>query len=187
MQELLPGVEHRFCVRHLCDNFKKRFPGKKLKDLMWKAANASYAQAWQREMNEIKTNNIDAFKYLLKIPPRHWSKSYFTFNSKCDTLVNNISEAFNSVIIEARQKPIVTMLEDIKDYLMDTWTTRRNKYDHLPDGSVMPKIQEKMQEERKSCRRWSCRLAGEKIYDVVLIRNADVTTEKYIVDLNKME
>jgi hypothetical protein len=31
------------------------------------------------------------------------------------------------------------------------------------------------------------RLAGEKIYDVVSIRTMDVITEKYMVDLNKME
>lgn len=27
----LPGVEQRFCVRHLYNNFRKRFPGKKTK------------------------------------------------------------------------------------------------------------------------------------------------------------
>jgi hypothetical protein len=45
MEELLPGVEQRFCVRHLYNNFRKRFPGKKYKELMWKAAKASYPQA----------------------------------------------------------------------------------------------------------------------------------------------
>ena len=33
------------------------------------------------------------------------------------TLVNNMSEAFNSVIVDARSKPIITMLEDIRLYM----------------------------------------------------------------------
>jgi len=31
-------AEHRFCMRHLYANFRKRFSGQKLKILMWKAA-----------------------------------------------------------------------------------------------------------------------------------------------------
>ncbi|XP_017438224.1 uncharacterized protein LOC108344272 [Vigna angularis] len=38
MSELLPGVEHRFCMRHLYANFRKMFSGQNLKNLMWKAA-----------------------------------------------------------------------------------------------------------------------------------------------------
>ncbi|MCH79452.1 hypothetical protein A2U01_0000201 [Trifolium medium] len=187
MEELLSGVEHRFCVRHLYNNFRKKFPRKKIKDMMWKTALASYAHAWQREMKEIKATNDEAFKYLIKIPPRHRSKSYFTFNSKCDTLVNNMCETFNSIIIEPRQKPIVTMLEEIKGYFMSRWTTNRSKFDHLPNGSVLPNIKKRMEIEQQSCRFWFCRLAGQKIYDVVSIRTSDVITEKYVVDLNKME
>ncbi|WJX95630.1 hypothetical protein P8452_76924 [Trifolium repens] len=186
MEEFLPGVEHRFCVRHLYNNFRKRFPGKRLKELMWKAAKASYPQAWQREMKEIKAVNGDAFKYLIKISPRHWSKSYFTFNSKCDILVNNMSETFNFVIIGPRQKPIVTMLEEIKGYLMSRWTTNRSKFDNF-DGSVLPNIKKKLEKEQQSCRFLFCRLDGEKIYDVVSIRTMDVITEKYMVDLNNIE
>ncbi|WJX95115.1 hypothetical protein P8452_76472 [Trifolium repens] len=62
IDELLPGVDQRFCVRHLYNNFRKRFPGKNLKLLMWRAANATYPQAWKREMDEIKKDNLEAFK-----------------------------------------------------------------------------------------------------------------------------
>jgi len=45
----------------------------------------------------------------------------------CDTIVNDISEAFNSVIVDARGKPIITMLEEIRVYLMERWVTKRKK------------------------------------------------------------
>jgi hypothetical protein len=49
-------------------------------------------------MHKIKEINIKAFKHLIKMAPRFWSKSNFTLEPKCDTLVNNMSEAINSVI-----------------------------------------------------------------------------------------
>ncbi|GAU46752.1 hypothetical protein TSUD_402780 [Trifolium subterraneum] len=107
----------------------------------------------------------------------------------CSKCVFNatMSETFNSWIIGPRQKPIVTMLEEIKGQMMSRWTTNRTKFDNLSDGEILPNIKEKLAKERNSCRFWFCRLAGEKIYDVVSTRNVDVITEKYIVDLNKME
>lgn len=85
----------------------------KLKQLMWRAANATYA---------------NAFEYLTNIPPRHWSKAFFKSGSKCDTLVNNMSEAFNSVIVNARSKPVITNMEEIRLYMMERWQKNREKY-----------------------------------------------------------
>jgi hypothetical protein len=58
-------------------------------------------------------------EHLMRIPPRYWSKSGFIEHSKCDTLVNNMYETYNSVIFGPRGKSIVTMLEDIRSYLME--------------------------------------------------------------------
>ncbi|XP_016178006.1 uncharacterized protein LOC107620345 [Arachis ipaensis] len=41
-EEVIPGVDNRFCVRHLYSNFKKKFPGLELKNKMWKCAKASH-------------------------------------------------------------------------------------------------------------------------------------------------
>ena len=79
---------------------------------------------------------------MLKIPQKHWSKLRFSFNSKCDVLVNNMSETFNSVIIGPRGKPIVTMFEDISGYLMERWATNRTKLQAY-NVSVLPNIKKK--------------------------------------------
>ena len=94
---------------------------------MWRAAKATYPQQWEREMKEMRKINEQAYKDLVKIPPRFWSRSRFGFGSKCDALVNNMLDPFNSVIIGPRQKPIVTMLEEIKIYLMERWAENRRK------------------------------------------------------------
>jgi len=38
-----------------------------------------------------------------------------------------MSEAFNSVIVDDRDKHIITMLEEIRVYLMKRWATKRKK------------------------------------------------------------
>jgi len=57
-------------MKHLCANFRKKFPGKNLKSLMWEGAHSTYPQHWEKVMRKIKEINIDAFKHLLAIPPR---------------------------------------------------------------------------------------------------------------------
>jgi len=58
-------------VRHIYSNFRKKFPEKNLKLLLWKAAYCTHPQAWEAVMREIKEVNVDAFKHLLAIPPRY--------------------------------------------------------------------------------------------------------------------
>ena len=67
IETLLPGASHRFCVRHLYANFRKRFPSANLMRLMWKVAKCTYPQAWEREMIKIDIND-ETFKYLIQIP-----------------------------------------------------------------------------------------------------------------------
>jgi hypothetical protein len=154
---LLPEVEQRFCVRHLYNNFRKRFPGKKLKELMWRAAKATYRNAWEKEMKEIKAISEEAFTYLCEIDPRHWTRSMFKGDSKCDTLVNNMSEAFNSVIVIPRSKPVVSMMEDIRIYVMQRWEKNRQKITRFDDGAILPNIKKKLEKESSYTNNWIVR------------------------------
>jgi hypothetical protein len=154
---LLPEVEQRFCVRHLYNNFRKRFPGKKLKELMWRGAKATYKNAWEKEMKEIKAISDEAFQYLCEIDPRHLTRSMFKGDAKCDTLVNNMSEAFNSVIVVPRSKPVVSMLEDLRVYVMQRWEKNRQKIARFNDGDILPNIKKKLEKESSYTNNWIVR------------------------------
>lgn len=116
---------------HLYNNFRKIFLGKKLKDIIWEVSKSTYSQSWEGKMREMRDVNEEAFKHMTKTPPRFWSKSQFKTTSKCDSMLNNMYEAFNSVIIEARAKPIVTMLEEIKTYKIERWAKNRMRFANL--------------------------------------------------------
>jgi len=126
--EILEGVEHRFCLRHLYNNYQKKFGGRVLiRDLMMAAAKATYYQAWEAKMEELKKINEEAHNWLVKIPTKCWCKHAFSSYPKCDVVMNNLSESFNITILLARDKPILTMNEWIRTYLMSRFANLREK------------------------------------------------------------
>ncbi|KAK4387796.1 hypothetical protein Sango_2386200 [Sesamum angolense] len=58
--ELAPGAEHRFCLRHMYNNFKGKFKGQELKKMFWKAASTYNVNQHLKTMagiqNIIRTN-----------------------------------------------------------------------------------------------------------------------------------
>ncbi|PON98601.1 hypothetical protein TorRG33x02_055010, partial [Trema orientale] len=112
------GAEIRFCVRHLHANFKKQHPGLLLKQMLWATARATTNEEWIRRMNELKAVDERAHAWLSAKKPSEWIRSAFSEGVKCDILLNNISESFNSSILDARDKAIVALLEKIRFWLM---------------------------------------------------------------------
>jgi len=57
-----------------------------------------------------------------------------------------MSEAFNSVLVDARSKPIVTMLEEIRLYMMNRWESNRLKVSSF-QSSICSKIHDRLDKE----------------------------------------
>lgn len=64
-----------------------------------------------------------------------------------------MSKAFNSVIVVPREKPVITMLEDIRVYIMERWEKNRQKIQQYP-GSVLPNIKKKIEKEASFTNKW---------------------------------
>ncbi|KAH7866355.1 hypothetical protein Vadar_019290 [Vaccinium darrowii] len=71
---LFPNASHRFCVRHLYNNFKGEFKGLVMKDILWKAAKATIMPHFTTAMEEMKAVNKKAYEWLCERPPVNWSK-----------------------------------------------------------------------------------------------------------------
>ncbi|WVZ11151.1 hypothetical protein V8G54_015681 [Vigna mungo] len=194
VDDLLPGIAHRYCVRHLYANFRKKFPGKNLKKLMWRATLATHPQKWETEMRNIREVNQEAFRHLMAFAPRFWSRSRFTTTAQCDTLVNNMTEAFNSVFVHTRTKPIITMLEEIRLYIMKRWATNRSRVNSFK-SAICPKILSRLRKEALLTQYWipstSYALlmlphvdswSAEKIFEV---RHVSHTGDKYVVNIDE--
>ena len=118
MEMLFPTVEHRICVKHIYNNFKLNFKGLELKAALWSCAVATTTREFEKRMQDMKELDKEAWEYLIDIQPTQWTKSHFTSRTIFDCYVNNLSESFNSMILEARDKPIIAMLEWIRVRLM---------------------------------------------------------------------
>ncbi|GKE87517.1 hypothetical protein Tco_1564992 [Tanacetum coccineum] len=60
----------------------------------------------------------EMYNWLKDIPPQHWARSHFSGRPHCDVLLNNMCEVLNRQLLKGRDKPIVTCLEFIREYLM---------------------------------------------------------------------
>jgi len=70
-----------------------------------------------------------------------------------------MSETFNSVTVDARGKPIITMLEEIRVYLMERQTTKRKKVTTF-EGNICPKVLDKLHKEKELTKYWIPRLGS---------------------------
>ncbi|KAK3440773.1 hypothetical protein EUGRSUZ_B01037 [Eucalyptus grandis] len=165
LANLMPEVEHRFCLRHLYENFKLHHRGVELKKLLWKAAMATRVCDFDLAMEELKAINKKAYEWLSQRPPVQWSKSYFRTSSKCDISLNNWCESFNKSIIDARDKPIITMLEAIRVQLMERIHKQRDgmaKY----TGMICPNIQKILDLQKQFSASWIPSWNGEDEFEL---------------------
>ncbi|KAK8707832.1 hypothetical protein V6N13_058884 [Hibiscus sabdariffa] len=82
------------------------------------AARATYLKEFEDAMTELKVVSIQAFEWLNGKDPRQWSKSHFSPFCKSDMPLSNLSECFNKMILEARDKPILTLMEMVRTKIM---------------------------------------------------------------------
>ena len=105
-------------------NFQKLSKSKEYKDLMWEAAAAYTLPEVEEKMEDLKKINKDAHAWLLKEPPSNWARCYYTSRAKCNRMGNNVSESFNDSIKEARNKPVLTMMDTIWRQIMKRYQER---------------------------------------------------------------
>jgi hypothetical protein len=116
----MPGLEHKYCIKHLYANLKgKRFRGKEFKDALWGASRAPNEIQFKYYLEVIRGMDQRAYNYLEKVNPKMWSWHAFKTSSSSDILLKNNAESFNALVLEARDKSILTCLETIRQQLMN--------------------------------------------------------------------
>ncbi|KAL4301674.1 hypothetical protein GQ457_10G014170 [Hibiscus cannabinus] len=142
-----PDIEYRMCARHLYANWQKK----------WKGMNrklSTYIEEFDDNLQKLEKLGPTSTEDLLQIPVQHWKKAYFSARPTCDVVDNNMAEAFNAWILDARCKPIISLLEDIRIMMMSrlhvkrTWASKWRT-------NISPKALEKLEhnmEQSTHCR-----------------------------------
>lgn len=92
--------------------------------------------------------------------------------------MNNLSEAFNSTILVARDKPIITLCEWIRRYLISRFATLREKLSKY-HGIVMPKPRKRLDREIEKSGHWFPLWGGASKFEITHMQLID----KFVVDL----
>ncbi|XP_016185811.1 uncharacterized protein LOC107627495 [Arachis ipaensis] len=127
MEQVMPGVHHRFCAMHIWANFTKRWKDKQLKGAVWECCRATTVTEFEAAMMRLKGINNAAWEYLDRLDPKTWTKAHFSEWPKVDNVTNNNCETFNGKILKYRSKPIITMLEEVRVHVMRVMA-RNKKY-----------------------------------------------------------
>ncbi|XP_022019508.2 uncharacterized protein LOC110919548 [Helianthus annuus] len=136
--QVYPNVEHRECIRHLFSNFQKRFRGDLFTRNLWRAAKTYCVNEHDRLLNEIAGANKDALTYLNENHNKIWSRCRFGETSKCNYVTNNISESFNAWIGEVRYKPVLELLDSIREKIMVRFD-KKMRLSKKWKGTLVPK------------------------------------------------
>ncbi|KAK9178548.1 hypothetical protein WN943_027740 [Citrus x changshan-huyou] len=123
-----PTAYHRPCARHVYANFCKEHPGVSLRNLFWRAVSSTNKYDYTIAMEKLKKEKLEAWQWLeTELAGFTWSRHEYDKNCKVDRTTNNTSECFNSWILPHREKPCLTMLEEIRCMFMTLFTERKKK------------------------------------------------------------
>ncbi|KAK8690163.1 hypothetical protein V6N13_088864 [Hibiscus sabdariffa] len=127
-----PDTAYRMCARHL----------------------STYIEEFDDNLQKLEKLGPTSTEDLLQNLVQHWAKAYFSATSTCDVVDNNMAEAFNAWILDARCKPIISLLEDIRVmvtsrlHVKRTWASKWRT-------NISPKALEKLEhnmEQSTHCR-----------------------------------
>ncbi|KAM0842405.1 hypothetical protein ACQ4PT_058394 [Festuca glaucescens] len=180
VQKVFPDAEHRFCVRHIIQNFQRAgHRGETLKNDIWAIARSTSVPKWHRSMEKLKVDSETAYAWIEELAPNTWVKAFFSDFPKCDMLLNNHSEVFNSYILEAREMPFLSMLETIFYKLLQRNETKEREAKKW-SGRICPKIKKKLDKFIEWSNECSVSPAGNFLYSV----SSHEFEKDYSVDFN---
>ncbi|CAN1837741.1 hypothetical protein LINPERHAP1_LOCUS35189 [Linum perenne] len=180
MTAVVPYAEHRCCARHLWTNLQRALgSNQKTIDLFWNAARSTYQAEFKRWMEELKKCNIEAYNWLADKPLSQWTRCEFQTFCLSDLLLNNRCESWNKCILQARCKPIISMLETIRCQLMERfWKKKKFAEDNFA-GKLCPRIQKKL--DAAKIKSMSC----QAIPNGAMSFEVRFDDKQMVVDLNK--
>ncbi|KAL4396924.1 hypothetical protein AHAS_Ahas01G0140500 [Arachis hypogaea] len=145
---------------HMWKNFINRFKDLYIREVVWECARCTTVAEFKDCMERLKVVNQRAWEYLSKFEQETWVKAYFSHGPKVDNLTNNMCEMFNAKIVNYRSKPILTMCEEIRCYLMRRMVNHKRVLENHP-GKLAPVLQKRMDILVTPSTKWTAEWVGD--------------------------
>lgn len=95
---------------------KRSFPDEFFKKAFYDIVKSTYTIQFREALSNLRILDEDAYNDFMIRDFTKFCRNFVKDTTKCDIVDNNLSEAFNGSICEARTKPLINMLEDIRTY-----------------------------------------------------------------------
>ncbi|KAG9442209.1 hypothetical protein H6P81_018063 [Aristolochia fimbriata] len=115
---------HRFCIRHIIANLKKRYSVKDLNKMVWRCASAETMTHYDHAIQSLEEACPGAKAELTEdMSPEQWALAY-DGNISFGKLTTNSSESVNSLLKRSRSLPVQALASAIF-YQMNAWFVHR--------------------------------------------------------------
>ena len=119
---------------------------------------------------------------LEKCPVNSWCQAFISDIVKCENVDNNMCETFNGMLLEAKSKPIISMLEEIRQYVMRRLVVKRD-YAMKWKMDCEPNIVAKMEKERNKSVKWRVEWNSGASHEVLWDDTVQHVRHGYVVRL----
>jgi len=116
------------CARHIYVRWGKKFRGTELQLNFWNIARATSQLEMHKYLGIMRNfkGGVLVWKNYWKVATYWLVPGFYSDMIKCENVENNMCETFNGVLLEARSKPIIGMLEEIRQYVMNRLVAKRD-------------------------------------------------------------
>ncbi|XP_010445890.1 PREDICTED: uncharacterized protein LOC104728630 [Camelina sativa] len=145
--------------------------------LVYATARAFVLDGFNKKFLEIQRINPSCATYLVDVGFSHWTKVHF-MGKRYNIMDNNIAESWNQVLKEAREYPLIYMLEYIRTMVMEWFTVQRTRAARS-SSVIAPKCHEIMEENFESAMAMAVRPISDFEFQVQ-IRSGECFTVKLV-------
>ncbi|XP_019227552.1 PREDICTED: uncharacterized protein LOC109208851 [Nicotiana attenuata] len=124
IRKVYPEAHHGICLYHFEKNLKQRHAKATVINLFQSAARSYKREDFNQLMSQLKSVDKKTYNYIMEEPPERWARSWFL---RRRMLTTNMVESMNSVLLKAREMPILRMLDFIQKKLGEWFYERRKK------------------------------------------------------------
>ena len=123
--KVYPQAQHGICMQHLYNNLSSRFKHVAIEPLFKRCAKAYTMAEYEFYMNAMCSISTSIKDYLTLVVPSKWARSHFV-RKRYNQMTTNISECMNSILNEARNRPIVSVVEAFRKVLQRWFVEHRD-------------------------------------------------------------
>ncbi|KAL3520434.1 hypothetical protein ACH5RR_018583 [Cinchona calisaya] len=139
------------------------FKGIALRHALYATAKATTLTKFVAKMKELVDIDEDAAKWLDDKPAGEWSRAHFRTFPKCDMLLNNICESFNSKILDVREDHIIGMTEKLR---LAPGRSKKKKKKRRKGEDEVQQMKEKRMNIRRTGQVNTCKFCQERDHNI---------------------